>query len=240
MNNDSESRYLININREETNTLCRMIIPEWIRRYIRRYKYRKQFPDSFVSCYSLTSLEADISSGCIIRPGCNISSTVKMGKCTTLGDNCLLRGGGKIEIGSFCSIAPEVVILSENHNFNYITTFPLELYKDGENRIYEEFIYADVLIEDDVWIGQRSIILAGAKIGKGCVIGAGSVVCNGEYQTFSLLAGNPARVVKQRLDQDTRNAIQSSNWSSKSITHIFNNIFDELHETSWTKSEKNS
>ncbi|VVS91972.1 DapH/DapD/GlmU-related protein [Desulfoluna spongiiphila] len=54
-----------------------------------------------------------------------------------------------------------------------------------------------ITIEDDVWIGAGAIILAGVTVGKGCVIGAGSVVTK-DVPEYCVAAGNPARVVKQR------------------------------------------
>ena len=57
--------------------------------------------------------------------------------------------------------------------------------------------YYSVVIEDDVWIGSGSIILPGTKIHKGCVISSGSVV-KGDFSEFTVIMGNPARVIKSR------------------------------------------
>lgn len=54
----------------------------------------------------------------------------------------------------------------------------------------------EIVIGDDVWVGANATILKGARIGNGCIIGTGSVVLKGEYPDRSVLAGNPARVVK--------------------------------------------
>ncbi len=51
-------------------------------------------------------------------------------------------------------------------------------------------------IGDDVWVGANATILKGAKIGKGCIVATGSVVIRGTYPEHSVLAGNPAKVVK--------------------------------------------
>jgi len=55
----------------------------------------------------------------------------------------------------------------------------------------------EIVIGDNVWVGANCTILKGAKIGNGCIVAAGSVVIRGEYPERSLLAGNPARVVKE-------------------------------------------
>ena len=66
----------------------------------------------------------------------------------------------------------------------------------------EEWCYpgAPVVIGDDVWVGANSTILKGAKIGSGSIVATGSVVLKGEYPENSLIAGNPAKVIKQLLE----------------------------------------
>ncbi len=59
-----------------------------------------------------------------------------------------------------------------------------------------------VVIEDDVWIGTRAIILAGARIGEGAVIAAGAVV-NSDVPPYAIAAGVPARVLRYRWDETT-------------------------------------
>lgn len=59
-----------------------------------------------------------------------------------------------------------------------------------------DFPGADIIIGDDVWIGTNVCIMKGAKIGSGSVVAAGSVVLKGEYPDRSLIAGNPAKVLK--------------------------------------------
>ena len=54
-----------------------------------------------------------------------------------------------------------------------------------------------IMIEDDVWIGARAIILPGVKIGKGCIIGAGAVVTKSS-DDYSVIGGNPAKLLKLR------------------------------------------
>ena len=64
--------------------------------------------------------------------------------------------------------------------------------------------YQPVLIEDDVWIGARAIILPGLRIGKGAIVGAGSVVTK-DVPPYAICVGNPARVIKSRIDQNMDN-----------------------------------
>ena len=55
-----------------------------------------------------------------------------------------------------------------------------------------------VTIEDDVWIGRRVIILPGVRVGRGSVLAAGAVVTK-DVPDFTIVAGNPAKVVKSRI-----------------------------------------
>ena len=66
----------------------------------------------------------------------------------------------------------------------------------------ESILYSkieNVVIEDDVWIGQRVIILPGVTIYKGCIIGAGAVVTK-SFPPYSIIGGNPAKLIKSRLE----------------------------------------
>lgn len=63
----------------------------------------------------------------------------------------------------------------------------------------------NIVIENDVWIGSKSIIMSGVQISSGAVVGAGSVVTK-DVSPYSIVAGNPARVVKKRFtDEQIKN-----------------------------------
>jgi maltose O-acetyltransferase len=94
-------------------------------------------------------------------------------------------------IGRYVMMAPEVVILTQNHHHSR-TDVPMAL--QGHD------CYEGVVIEDDVWIGQRAIILPGVRIGTGSIIGAGAVVAK-DVPPYSLVVGNPGRVVRSRQQQ---------------------------------------
>ncbi len=94
-----------------------------------------------------------------------------------------------IEIGNFVQIAPYVTIMSAMHEHER-TDIPM----------YEQkgYISKKVIIEDDVWIGLRAIILPGVKIGKGAIVGAGSVVTK-NVESYSVVGGVPAKFIRSRL-----------------------------------------
>jgi acetyltransferase-like isoleucine patch superfamily enzyme len=84
-------------------------------------------------------------------------------------------------------IGPEVIIYSQNH-----------IYKNLEKKISAQgYLTSSVSICDNVWIGARSIILPGVKIGSNSIIGAGSVVTK-DVPSNCVYAGNPAKLIKQR------------------------------------------
>lgn len=105
-----------------------------------------------------------------------------IGKNTSIGRYSVLDIRGRIKIGDNVSISPNVIFITGSHNMQ------------SKNFEYEVF---EIIIEDYVWIGTGAIILPGIKIGKGAVVGAGSVVTKdvGEYE---FVAGNPAKFVKMR------------------------------------------
>ena len=224
---DPLSPYLFNLRKAETRSLLKGLIPAVVWSYRLRRRYRKAFPDAFVSSGALVALDAQIGPGCIVRTGCSLAQTVTLGRYSTLGDNCLLRGSGRIEIGPFCSIGPEVVIISENHAFERPITYPLGLYF-GKRGVDSEFIPSEIVVGADVWIGQRAIILAGAHIGVGCVIAAGSVVPRGDYKPFTLLAGVPAHPIKKRLDESSRQALLDSKWWTAPTDELFGEWISKL------------
>lgn len=93
---------------------------------------------------------------------------------------------GPVTIGDKVNIAQNVVISGLNHNF-----------EDINKPIAEQGISTkQVTIEDDVWIGANSVVLAGIRIGKHVVVGAGSVVTR-DVPPYSVVVGNPARVMKR-------------------------------------------
>ena len=118
----------------------------------------------------------------------------------------------KLIIGSYCSIAGETVfLLSGEHNTKTFSSFPFKVKLLGEK--YEGSSKGDIIIGDDVWIGYRTIILSGVNIGQGAVVAAGSVVTK-DVPPYSIVAGNPAKVVKLRFNDEIINELVKINLKS--------------------------
>jgi maltose O-acetyltransferase len=102
------------------------------------------------------------------------------------GKGCRIYAGGGITIGTHVMISPYATLITSNHR--YATQFSNECN-------YDEF--KPIVIKDDVWIGERAIILPGVTIGQGAIVGAGAVVTK-DVPDFSVVGGNPAKVLKYR------------------------------------------
>jgi acetyltransferase-like isoleucine patch superfamily enzyme len=102
-----------------------------------------------------------------------------------------------ITIGNDVIIAPEVMIITGNHRYDWVGRTMYSI-TNAEKNIDDDL---PVIIEDDVWIGARSIILKGVTIGEGSIVGAGSIVTK-NVPPFSIAAGNPARVIKKRFQSE--------------------------------------
>lgn len=120
--------------------------------------------------------------------------TLIIGDNSGLGHACIFIIGKKIEIGRHCRIGSEVVVFdSPGHPADPV------LRLTGAPASEEEV--KPVTIEDNVWIGQRAIIMPGITIGAGSIIASGAVVM-ANVPPNTMVAGNPARQVKKLVSQD--------------------------------------
>lgn len=122
------------------------------------------------------------------------------------------RMPGPIRIGRYCSFANTVRSAPINHLMNAITTHPA-LYERAFGVVDKDIEWNEVLvIEDDVWVGHNVMILPGCKyIGRGAVIGAGAVVTK-NVPAYAVMAGNPARKLRDRFDPELMCALEASRW----------------------------
>lgn len=107
---------------------------------------------------------------------------LKIGENTSIGRETYLDARGELIIGKNVSISPNVKIITATHEL--------------DSKFFK-YIKKKIIINDYVWIGTGAIILPGVKIGKGAVIGAGSVVRK-DIDEYDIVIGNPAKVIKKR------------------------------------------
>lgn len=130
-----------------------------------------------------------------------------------------------LSIGSFCSIAQNVTILLGNeHRPDWVTTYPFNMVLDEFREIKgHPATRGSVTIGNDVWIGMNAFIRDGVSIADGAVIGAFSVVTK-NVEPYTIVAGNPARVIRKRFDQETINKLLRIKWWDWSIERIKKNM----------------
>lgn len=113
-------------------------------------------------------------------------------KNTFLGDNVnfnglVISGSGRVDIGNNFHSGPDCLFICQNHNFD-----------KGESIPYDStYILKDIVIEDNVWLGSRVIVLGGVTIGEGAIIQAGSTVVS-DIPKYAIAGGHPAKVFSQR------------------------------------------
>lgn len=132
----------------------------------------------FNSCGSNINIEkgADFGNG----------KGISIGNNSGLGINCRVRG--PLVIGNDVMMGPDVVIMTNSHNFERID-IPMNVQGDAIPR--------KVTIGNDVWIGTRVIILPGVTIGNGVIIGAGAVVTK-DVPDMAIVCGCPAKIIRYR------------------------------------------
>lgn len=112
-----------------------------------------------------------------------------------------------VEIGNFCSIANNVqIVLNADHRVDWISTYPFTAFVEegwpaARGISGHPTTKGKVVIGNDVWIGLNALILSGVSIGDGAVIGANAVVTK-DVPPYAIVAGNPARIVKYRFDEE--------------------------------------
>ena len=122
----------------------------------------------------------------------------------------------KLIVGNFCSIATNVTIyLGGNHNTGCVTTYPFgHIYKDKFNKfdgLGHPSTKGDVIIGNDVWISSNVTIMSGVTIGDGAVIANNSHVVK-NVEPYSLVGGNPARLIKYRFTQEQIEQLLEIKW----------------------------
>lgn len=121
----------------------------------------------------------------------------------------------KLVIGRFCQIAHGVrfITASANHAMSGLTTYPFPVFDPATIDGYKAGFTGlpDTVVGHDVWIGHGALILPGVRIGSGAIIGAGSVVSR-DVAAYSIVAGNPARLIRPRFSPDIAARLLALAW----------------------------
>jgi virginiamycin A acetyltransferase len=112
-----------------------------------------------------------------------------IGEHTVINSGCVLYTGNGIKIGDYVAIAANCTFAPTNHEF-----------KDRNRRIRDQGhrpSKGGIVLEDDVWMGANCVILDGAVLGSGCVVGAGTLV-RGHLDAYGIYGGNPMKKLGER------------------------------------------
>lgn len=132
--------------------------------------------------------------------------------------------GDKLVIGKFCQIAKgvEFIMNGVNHQMNAVSTFPFYIF-DGwmqEAPSLDKMpLKGDTYVGNDVCIGQNVTVMPGVHIGDGAMIGANSTVAS-DIEAYSIVAGNPAKLIRKRFDEELINLMSQLKWWDKPVDEI--------------------
>ena len=171
--------------------------------------------------------------GCIVDDNCSFGEGVHVAPRTHLSrckiDRYSSVGGdshyNNCEIGSFCSLGPQVLAGLGKHPTDYVST-SAAFYSSNNSGCqlslnnhpaFDE--YSPIFIGHDVWIGARVLILDGIRIGHGAIIGAGAVVTH-NVQPYSIVGGVPAKEIKKRFSNEIIEQLLDICWWNRSIEWI--------------------
>lgn len=120
-----------------------------------------------------------------VKHNADVSPFIQIGDGSELGQHCLIHS--HVVIGNKVIMGPNVKIYSRNHRFDDLS---VPIADQGKNQL-------ETRIGDDVWIGANVIVLPGVCVGNHSVIAAGSVVTK-DIEPYSIVGGNPAKLIKKR------------------------------------------
>lgn len=146
--------------------------------------------------------------------------------------------GESLQIGDFVSIAPGVwFILGNNHQTQTLTSYPLWSRFVAYNPI-DSTTKGPIVVEDETWIGTNALILSGVKIGKGAIVAAGAVVTK-DVPNYSIVGGNPAKIIKYRFSEEVISELNKVNLKDFPLEIIRNNIQEIYKEIKTPEDVKN-
>jgi len=135
----------------------------------------------------------------------------------------MFPSSSRANIGSFCSFADDVtLIMGGEHFVDRITTSPLNMLLGDMDLPWLETERGKIVIGNDVWVGYGATILSGVTIGNGAVIGARTVVAS-DVEPYSIVVGNPARLLRKRFNQETIDHLENVAWWDWDIEKIRSN-----------------
>lgn len=141
--------------------------------------------------------------------GCHVARDFVAGANGYMGHGCVIRP--RVRVGRYVMFGPDVSIVGADHRFDVPGT---PMIFSGRPDL------AETRIEDDVWIGGRSILIAGITVGRGAIIAAGSVVTK-DVEPYTIVGGVPARLLRRRYEDPRHERIHDEMLEGPTITGEF-------------------
>ena len=130
-------------------------------------------------------------------------------------------GGIAVKVGRYCSMAGNIHYFGANHPIKNISSSAYFYNKAFSGLDVKDVPRGTLDISDDVWIGYGVIITNSChNIGRGAVIGAGSIVTK-DIPSYSIVAGNPAHLIRYRFNSDEIKEIENSEWWKKRPDELY-------------------
>lgn len=176
--------------------------------------------------------EIDFSPTSQVRVGnvyegpCSIKTTIK--EITSFGAFSYVNGRGRfshVKIGRYCSIAESISVGYPEHPIDWMSTSSLQYMRPnwakpaGDWKRVQHSTVRETVIGNDVWIGAGAFIRTGINIGTGAIIGAHAVVTK-DVEPYSIVVGNPGRVIRKRLPERIAHELLESRWWDFSPTQL--------------------
>jgi len=202
--------------------------------------YRIKFPSTKFIGKNYLGKGNDFGKGSTIYEECRISKS-RLGSYSYISSFSRINNA---EIGSYCSIGPEVLIgLGMHPTSKFVSTHPSFFSTNKQSGIVysqqSKFVETKrTLVGNDVWIGARAIILDGVTVGNGAIIGSNSVVTK-DVPPYAVVGGVPAKVIKFRFQAEEIEQlleIKWWNWNEDKL-RMHADIFDDI--TIFLKDEIN-
>lgn len=115
--------------------------------------------------------------------------------------------GEKLIIGRYCCLAEGSTFImgAANHRLSSVTTYPFSvmggLWRELSTPHIDELPHkGDTVVGNDVWLGLDAVVMPGVRLGDGCIVAAKSVVTK-SFEPYSIIGGNPARLIRKRFDE---------------------------------------
>ncbi len=127
----------------------------------------------------------------------------------------------KLIIGRFCQFAHGTLFItsSANHPMAGFSTYPFRVFKPETMADYIDLPFRNTIIGNDVWIGHGAIVMPGVTIGDGVIVAAGSVVAK-DVPSYTIVGGNPARIIRQRFSDAAIADLLAIRWWDWDIDRI--------------------